>query len=104
FFATYAAGQLPKVSRLNDGFMRPTFPAQVPLSYFLASMVGEMIESQRGIATIREMLNGYRSGMNTDQVFRQVLKVEPAAFDEQFDKWLHVRFAKQFAAVKPAMP
>ena len=104
FFATYAAGQLPKVSRLNDGFMRPTFPAQVPLSYFLASMVGEMIESQRGIATIREMLAGYAQGLTTDQVFRQVLKVEPAAFDEQFDKWLHVRFAKQFAAVKPAMP
>jgi tetratricopeptide (TPR) repeat protein len=33
-----------------------------------------------------------------------VLKVEPAAFDEQFDKWLRQRFAKQFAAVKPAMP
>jgi len=104
FFATYAAGQLPKVSRLNDGFMRPTFPAQVPLSYFLASMVGEMIESERGIVTIREMLAGYAQGLTTDQVFRQVLKVEPAAFDEQFDKWLHVRFAKQFDSVKPAMP
>jgi tetratricopeptide (TPR) repeat protein len=104
FFATYSAGQLPKVSRLNDGFMRPAFPAQVPLSYFLASMVGEMIESQRGIGAVRDMLGGYRRGLTTDQVFRQVLKVEPAAFDESFDKWLHVRFAKQFDAVRPAMP
>jgi tetratricopeptide (TPR) repeat protein len=67
-------------------------------------MVGEMIESQRGIATIRAMLAGYAQGLTTDQVFRQVLKVEPAAFDEQFDQWLHVRFAKQFDSVKPAMP
>jgi tetratricopeptide (TPR) repeat protein len=104
FFATYAAGQLPKVSRLNDGFMRPAFPAQIPLSYFLASMVGEMIESQRGIGAIRDMLDGYRRGLTTERVFREVLKVEPAAFDDQFDKWLRQRFAKHFDAVKPAMP
>lgn len=104
FFATYAANQLPKVSRLNDGFMRPAFPAQVPLSYYLASMVGEMIETQRGIGAIRDMLNGYARGLTTEQVFRQVLKVEPAAFDEQFDKWLRQRFARHFDAVKPAAP
>ena len=104
FFATYAAGQLPKVSRLNDGFMRPAFPAQVPLSYYLASLVGEMIESERGIAAIRGMLDGYRRGLTTDQVFRQVLKVEPAAFDESFDKWVRARFAKRFDVVRPALP
>lgn len=104
FFATYSAGQLPKVSRLNDGFMRPAFPAQVPLSYFLASMVCEMIESERGIGTIRDMLAGYRRGLTTERVFRDVLKVEPAAFDESFDKWLRQRFAKHFDAIRPAMP
>jgi tetratricopeptide (TPR) repeat protein len=104
FFATYAAGQLPKVSRLNDGFMRPAFPMQVPLSYFLASMVGEMIETERGIGAIRAMLDGYKRGLSTERVFREVLKVEPAAFDDQFDKWLRARFAKHFNAVKPAMP
>ena len=104
FIATYSAGQLPKVSRLNDGFMRPAFPAQVPLSYFLASMVGEMIESERGIAAIRGMLDGYRRGLTTERVFREVLKVEPAAFDDEFDKWLRQRFATQFDAVKPAAP
>jgi tetratricopeptide (TPR) repeat protein len=104
FFAAYAGGQLPKVSRLNDGFMRPTFPAQVPLSYYLASMVGEKIEQEKGIAAIRGMLDGYRRGLTTEQVFRDVLKVEPAAFDESFDKWLRKRFEKQFDAVKPATP
>ena len=104
FFATYAGGQLPKVSRLNDGFMRPAFPAQVPLSYYLASMVGEMIEQQQGIAAIRGMLDGYRRGLTTERVFRDVLKVEPAAFDDAFDKWLRKRFEKQFDAIKPATP
>lgn len=104
FFATYSADQLPKVSRLNDGFMRPAFPAQVPLSYFLASMVCEMIEKERGIGAIRDMLAGYRRGLTTERVFREVLKVEPAAFDESFDKWLRQRFAKHFDVVRPAMP
>jgi tetratricopeptide (TPR) repeat protein len=104
FFATYAAGQLPKVSRLNDGFMRPAFPMQVPLSYFLASMVGEMIETERGTGAIRDLLDGYKRGLSTERVFREVLKVEPAAFDDQFDKWLRNRFAKHFDAVKPALP
>ena len=104
FFATYAAGQLPKVSRLNDGFMRPAFPAQVPLSYYLASMVGEMIEQERGIGAIRDMLDGYRRGLTTERVFRDVLKVDPAAFDDSFDKWLRKRFAKHFDSVRPAMP
>jgi tetratricopeptide (TPR) repeat protein len=67
-------------------------------------MVGEMIESERGIGAIRVMLDGYRRGLTTERVFRDVLKVEPAAFDDQFDKWLRHRFEKQFAAVKPAMP
>lgn len=104
FFATYAAGQLPKVSRLNDGFMRPVFPAQVPLSYYLASMVGEMIEAERGIGAIRAMLDGYRRGLTTDRVFREVLRVDPEAFDRDFDAWLRKRFARQFDAVRPAMP
>lgn len=104
FFAAYAGGQLPKVSRLNDGFMRPAFPAQVPLSYYLASMVGEMIETERGMGAIRAMLDGYRRGLTTEQVFRDVLRTEPAAFDDAFDKWLRKRFATQFDAVRPGMP
>lgn len=104
FFATYAGGQLPKVSRLNDGFMRPAFPAQVPLSYYLASMVCEMIEQERGVAAIRAMLDGYRRGLSTDRVFREVLNTDPGAFDDSFDRWLRRRFARQFNAVRPAMP
>jgi tetratricopeptide (TPR) repeat protein len=50
------------------------------------------------------MLDGYRRGLTTEQVFREVLKVEPAAFDDTFDKWLRQRFVKQFESVRPAMP
>jgi tetratricopeptide (TPR) repeat protein len=50
------------------------------------------------------MLDGYRRGLTNERVFREVLRVEPAAFDEQFDTWLRNKYAKQFDAVKPAAP
>jgi tetratricopeptide (TPR) repeat protein len=101
FVAAYAGGQLPKVSHLNDGFMRPRYPAQISLSYYMASLVCEMIEKEHGIAAIRAMLTGYRDGKTTDQVMRDVLKTEPAAFDARFDAWVRQRFARELASVTP---
>ena len=101
FFAAYSAGKLPKVSRLNDGFMRPTFPAEVVLSYYMASLVCEMIEQEHGMGAIRQMLSGYAQGKTTEVLVREVLGTEPAALDDHFDAWLRQRFAREFAAVKP---
>jgi tetratricopeptide (TPR) repeat protein len=100
FLAAYASDRLPKVSRLNDGFMRPTFPAQIILSYYLASLVVEMIEQEHGITAIRGMLDAYRRGRTTEQVMRDVLRTEPGDFDDKFDRWVRKRFAQQLAAVK----
>ena len=36
FIATFKAGALPTASRINEGLVRPTFPAEVTLSYFQA--------------------------------------------------------------------
>jgi tetratricopeptide (TPR) repeat protein len=99
FFAAYAAGQLPKVSRLNDGFMRPAYPEQIILSYYLASLVVEMIEADHGIAAIRAMLTGYGRGKTTEQLLREVLRTDPEAFDGRFDAWVKQRFARQLAVV-----
>jgi tetratricopeptide (TPR) repeat protein len=101
FLAAFAAGQLPTVSRLNDGFMRPAFPAQVVLSYYLASLVCEMIEREHGIGAIRAMLAGYAKGQTTEELERDVLKTDAAAFDTHFEAWVRQRFARQLASVKP---
>jgi tetratricopeptide (TPR) repeat protein len=99
FIAAFAANRLPKVSRLNDGFMRPTFPAQIILSYYLASLVCEMIEREHGLIAIRAMLEGYRVGKSTEQLMRDVLRTEPSAFDARFEAWVRQRFATQLASV-----
>lgn len=99
FVAAYKQGETLPVSQLNEGFVRPKFPAQISFSYYEASLVAEMIEEQNGFDAILAMLRGYGDGKSEAQVFRDVLKTEPKQFDAKFDTWFRQRFAKQLASV-----
>ena len=100
FLTAFAQGKLVPVSRMNDGFMHPKYPEQVQYSYYQASLVCELIARDfGGDAAIKRMLEGYKAGLTTDQVFRQVLKTDPAAFDKRFDAYLRERFGKTLAAL-----
>jgi tetratricopeptide (TPR) repeat protein len=101
FLAAYKAGKLVKVSRMNDGFMRPAYPQQIIFSYYQASLVGELIERDHGQRAIVEMLNAYKTGATTAQVFERVLKMSPEAFDSKFDAYMKQRFGAQLAVIEP---
>lgn len=92
-------GRLLPVSRLNDGFVRPTYPGQIGHAYYQASLVCEMIETTRGFAAIRRMLDGYRDGLGPEAVIRAGTGLEPEAFDQEFDRWIRARFVRQLQAV-----
>jgi len=99
FVAAYENGDLLPVSSLNNGFVRPKSPMQIPLSYYQASLVAEMIEETRGFDAIRRMLAGYRDGQSEADVFRAVLGEAPEALDRTFDTWLKRRIAARIEAV-----
>src|SRR5687767_1667810 len=101
FLAAYEAGKLVKVSRMNDGFMRPAYPQQIIFSYHHASLVGELIERDFGPRAIVDMLNAYKAGATTAQVFERVLKTSPEAFDAKFDAYMQQRFGKALAVIEP---
>jgi len=101
FFDAYANGKLRPVSQLNEGFLRPRFEAETILSYNLASLVCEMIESQWGAAALPAMLKGYREGLETPEVFLKVLKVTPDSLDKAFDAYMKKRYALPLAAIAP---
>ena len=92
FLTALADGKLRPVSTLNDGFVRPSFPGEVLLSYYQASLVCEMIEEGWGAAALPAMLAAYRDGRDTRGAMDQVLHVSEADFDQRFDGWLHLRF------------
>jgi len=92
FLQALRDGDLKKVSELNDGFMRPDFPQQVIFSYYEASLVFQVIEERYGFSAIRAMLDGYREGETTAELFESVLGCPLSDFDDDFDTYLHDRF------------
>ena len=101
FFDAYANGKLRPPSQLNEGFLRPRFDQETILSYNLASLVCEMIESQFGAAAVPNMLKAWKDGSETPEVFLKVLKITPEDFDRKFDAYMQQRYALQLAAIAP---
>jgi hypothetical protein len=99
FLAAYKGGVLPTASRLNEGLVQSHFPNEIGLSYYEASLVMEMIESQHGMAAVRDLLQAYARGLDTPAALQAVLQISPAELDNQFDGWIRARFAAPLAAI-----
>jgi tetratricopeptide (TPR) repeat protein len=99
FLAALKQNRLLPVSRLTDGFVRPTYPEQINHAYYQASLVCELVAETRGWQGIRAMLDGYRAGGAMDAVFRKALGASPEQFDKEFDAWIRKRFASQLSAI-----
>jgi tetratricopeptide (TPR) repeat protein len=100
FLRAYSDGKLTLASRLNDGFVRPSFPGQVQHSYYMASLACEMIARDFGERALMEMLQAYRRGLSTEQVVRTVLKTDIPSFDRRFDAYLRERFGAAINAIR----
>ncbi|MGH7444824.1 MAG: tetratricopeptide repeat protein, partial [Longimicrobiales bacterium] len=100
FALAYTHDRLRRPSALNAGFLRPRFPAEVGLSYYLASLVVEWIEETHGTGALRAMLEAYGDGRDDSDVLQNVLRTTPERLDVDFDAWLRARYAAQLAAVE----
>jgi len=101
FLAALKGDKLLAVSRLNEGFVRPSHPAELQFSYYEASLACEMIEAQWGPAALVGMLRGYRDGLATPAVFQRVLGLDEAALARRFSGWMQQRFAGPLKAIAP---
>ena len=99
FLDAYRKGKLVPVSRMNDGFMHPAYPEQVMYSYYQASLVCDLIARDYGEGAIQRMLQAYKGGQATDEVFKSVLKTDLAAFDKKFDAYMRERFQGPLASL-----
>lgn len=94
FLAALKGDRLLPLSRLNEGFVRPTYPAEIQFSYLQASLICEMIEEQWGRAALVGMLRGYRDGRTTPGVIQMVLGMDQEALNRRFQAWARQRFAR----------
>ncbi|MGQ0702669.1 MAG: hypothetical protein ACT4PM_06000 [Gemmatimonadales bacterium] len=101
FLAALKGDRLLPLPRLNEGFVRPRYPAEVQFSYYAASLACEMIEERWGRKAFVAMLRAYRDGRSTPGVFQTALGLDEEALGRQFAGWIQRRFAGPLAAVAP---
>jgi tetratricopeptide (TPR) repeat protein len=76
--------KLLPISELDRGFVHPTAPGQVIVSYFQAGRICDYINDKWGWDTLLAMLHDFANAMETPDVIRKELKIEPAEFDKRF--------------------
>ncbi len=100
FLLAWDEDRMHPVSRMNEGFIRPSFPQQVVYSYYQASLVFDMVETEFGFQAVLDMLAGYQAGRSTEELIPAVFDLEPEALDRRFDDYMDDRFAATIRAVR----
>ena len=78
--------KLLPIAELDRGFVHPTTPSQVIVSYFQAGRIADYINDKWGWDTLLAMLHDFGNGEDTPSVGspKKKLKIEPADFDKEF--------------------
>ena len=85
-----ATNKLLPVAELDRGFVRPSYPSQVIVSYFQAGQICDYIAQKWGYPKLLEMMHSFGGLKTTPQVIQDDLKMSPEDFDKQFLIWLKV--------------
>ena len=76
------------VAQLERGFIRPTYPTQVVVSYFEGGKIISFIVEKWGYSKILEMIQSFARLESTPDVIKKDLGIDPEEFDKQFFAWL----------------
>jgi tetratricopeptide (TPR) repeat protein len=87
--------KLLPVAELDRGFVHPTEPAQVIVSYFQGGKIIDYINDKWGWDALLAMLHDFGAGEETPAVIRKELKIEPEEFDKQFLASVEAQTRKQ---------
>ncbi len=80
--------KLLPVAQLDRGFIRPSYPAQVVVSYFQAGRICDFISERWGYDKLLAMMHAFGAKKTTPEVVQEELGMEPEQFDQEFHKWL----------------
>ena len=80
--------RLLPVAQLDRGFIRPTYPSQVVVSYFQAGRICDYIASRWGYQKLLDMMHAFATSKSTPEVIEEYLGMKPEAFDKAFLAWI----------------
>lgn len=89
--------KLLPIAELDRGFVRPTHPEQIIVSYFQAGRVCDYIEQRWGWSKLMAMLGEFSKVDTTAAVVERTLGMKPEQFDIEFLAWLEKEHAATLA-------
>ncbi|HEX6997393.1 MAG TPA: tetratricopeptide repeat protein [Gammaproteobacteria bacterium] len=101
FFEALKQDALLPVAELDRGFIRPSYPAQVIVSYMQAGLTCEYIAERWGQQALERMLDEFAAGADTPAAIRAALGIEPEAFDEAFEERVNTLFGSIAENLEP---
>ena len=76
--------KLLPVAELDRGFVRPTYPTQVIVSYFQAGRICDYINEKWGWPKLLAMIHDFAGSVSTADVIHKELGMAPEEFDKAF--------------------
>lgn len=86
--------RLLAIAELDRGFIHPTYPSQVVVSYFQGGQIVDFITQKWGWDTVLAMIKDYGQNEETPAVIRKELKIEPDEFDKQLNAFIDSRLGE----------
>ena len=88
----YLEDLLLPVAALDEGFIRPSYPGQIMVSYNQAGLLCEFIANAYGQDALGRILIAYREGKDTVDAVEASVEVSHDALDTAFADYLETRF------------
>lgn len=104
--------KLLPIAEIDRGFIHPSYPAQVVVSYFQAGKICDYIAEKYGEHKLLDMIHAFAQTTSTEAVIQKQLGLAPVEFDKQFSAWLdthtketvehYAEWREQFKALQDA--
>lgn len=86
--------KLLPIEDMDSGFIRPSYPQQIQVSYVQAGLICLFIEQRWGFERVPMLLEQFAEPITTAKAIETALKISPGEFDREFKAFLQERFAK----------
>jgi tetratricopeptide (TPR) repeat protein len=91
--------KLLPVSDLDTGFIRPSYPNQVQVSYVQAGLICLFVEQRWGFDRLSLFLHQFDRNVTTAAAVESAFKMKPADFDKEFDAFVRSRYGALLAGM-----
>lgn len=89
--------KLLPITKLNRGFVFPTYPSQVIVSYFQAGSICDFIQEKWGADKLLDMAHSFAQLKTTPETIQQDLGVAPEEFDKRYLAWIDAQYGVEAA-------